>query len=144
MNTKYDEKAKSGSLVEYLLNKGRLSFAIEVPDIEFITTNQMKTITNKLMEIVNNFPNIAKRKNSKIPIIERCAITTNTFGIFEPTININKNINNGDVIGNIIDINTLNPKPVLSDVDGILVFILNKTYVAPGQRVAIVGKKTKI
>lgn len=141
LDTATDEKNKGGSLIQAMQDGGKLAFSLEVPDIELITPSQETQILAGLQNILGFFldgKEITVKED--IPVITRIPTFSPTSGFFVPEAQVKQQVKKGAVLGKIIDLENFRQLPVTSPINGPVVFILNKTYVLPGERVAIIGQ----
>lgn len=144
LNTQEGETAKAGSLVEALIARGTLAFAIEAPDIELISPETELRCTEGLLHIIEHVKAGTEHDGLPIPAVERVPAVAVQRGIFIPRLGVHAPVNKGDVVGEIVALDTFESSPVIAPVSGTLLFVLRNTVVAPNQRVAIVGKATEI
>ncbi|MCL5003864.1 MAG: succinylglutamate desuccinylase/aspartoacylase family protein [Patescibacteria group bacterium] len=134
------ETAKAGSLIEALLKIGVLAFSVETPDVEIINENQER----RFVKGVQNLIEVLLKPESfntqrKILIIARQPSLATSTGFFVPKKTIFQKVKKGEVVGKIINLNGFETETVRATAAGPIVFILKKTFVFTGERVAIVG-----
>lgn len=139
------EKNKAGSLIEALSKVGKLAFSLEVPDAEFISDEQEKRFLDGLRRLSDFFLRGQKIKTrNNIPFITRTPACALQGGFFVPEVPPNTSVRCGERIGKIITLTDFKRIPIASPADGPVVFILHKTFVFPGERVALVGESTTL
>lgn len=142
LNTQSDEKNKAGSLIEALQKIGKFAFSLEVPDIELITQKQEQKVVAGLLKVINFLANRQEPlpAKSQIPVISRIPSLAPISGFFVPRVKVTQKVKRGQKIGEIVNLNEPSNRPVLSLANGPVIFILQKTFVLAGERVAIIGK----
>lgn len=140
LDTTRDETGKAGSLIEALLKIGQIAFSVEVPDVELITPVQEKQFFKGVQNILD-YLNETKtfRKLRKSPIITRIPVISETSGFFIPKVRPNQTVKKGQLVGEILELKKFKRLAVVSSQSGPVIFILQKTFVASGERVVIVG-----
>ena len=145
LDTSRDEKNKAGSLVESLLTAGVPAFALEAPDIELVTKEQIKRLTDGFVKVIGAVVTkkfTANERNQKI--VERKFCLAKNDGIFEPKVEVGQDVSAGDEVGIIYDLESFLQNPVRAVETGVALFVLNNTCVTKGERVAVIGKETGI
>lgn len=142
LNTSLDETNKAGSLVEALLDRGVAAFALEAPDIEFLSGELEEKFVQGVRRIYEKLLNSDFAiRNTDIPIITRSPAIADNPGIFIPSLPIGSEVKLGQKIGCIISPDTFAAVDVLAPIAGPLIFILHKSFVQNGDRVAIIGNR---
>lgn len=140
LDTIKGETVKAGSLIEMLLKIGVVAFSVEVPDVEIINGDQ----EDKFMRGVQNLVDVLSKTKTprvvkNIPIITREPSLAGSTGFFIPKKSVFQKVKKGGVVGEIVNLDGFKSGTVKAPVSGPIVFILKKTFVSLGERVAIVG-----
>lgn len=147
LDTSEDETNKVGSLVESILDEGKLAFALETPDIELITKDQEERFVLGMMNVIKLMRKGLQRGEKEvreIPMVTRVAALSASSGFFEPSVKVGQDVKKGDILGKVVSMEGFRKSRVESPIGGPVVFVLRKTFVKPDRRVAIVGKYTDV
>ncbi|OGE87823.1 MAG: hypothetical protein A3J07_03880 [Candidatus Doudnabacteria bacterium RIFCSPLOWO2_02_FULL_49_13] len=143
LDTRRDEKNKAGSLVEALLNSGVAAFSLEAPDIELIKPRHVTGFINGVERIFRSLNNSRDTKSQNPKLITRIPALAPISGFFVPQVRIGQMISKNQPVGNLINMENLKTETIRSPIGGPAVFVLKKTLVKVGDRVAIIGNVLK-
>lgn len=140
LDTVKGETVKAGSLIEMLLKIGVMAFSVEVPDVEIISQNQERKFINGVQSMVDLLSQTKTRLTERrIPIVTREPAIAGSTGFFVPRKTVLQEVKKGDTVGEIINLDGFKSETVKAPISGPIVFVLKKTFVSKGERVAIVG-----
>ncbi|MAF25091.1 hypothetical protein CL634_05895 [bacterium] len=137
------ETEKFGTLMGYLLNKGKPAFGIEMPPEDLVLDRQLEKIVNGLIKLLIEVKIIEGTKpqtTKNIPRMKRQLLKIEEPGRFVPaTTKLLKPVSKGQVMGTFYPERTNKPVEIVSPFSGPLMTIAQDGPVTVGEKFIAVG-----
>ncbi len=141
-----EEKRVTHALGSYLITQNKIVLAIEYQPVrnltEYLTDHFAEGLQNVLSEL-GLFPSIKPRTVTAPPLYERQQIINQTTGLFLPLKPLGSSVKIKEILGHIIDVNTLTRTPIHSPYEGLLIEIADRQLYRFGEKLATVGRPVK-
>ena len=140
LNFTKDEAKMSGALGPILAEKNIPNFAIEMPEHQIITENQINHISNGIIKVIKKIKSNKKTITPiAIPVINKINIRSQESGIFKSKLSVMKKVKKDETIGDLISLNTFEKTKIKSPCDGLLIVNKNNHLVFTGEILASIG-----
>ncbi len=138
------EEKYSQTLGAFLARQMIPHFAVEVDSIEIINEEDINTVINGLENVLAKFKMVDKNVMEKeIKYFSRTQLFSHTPGIFIPLKEIDDELKEGDIIGEIINLHEFIKEPVISQHKGFISDISSRKFVHEGGHIASIGEIIK-
>ncbi|HUW21772.1 MAG TPA: succinylglutamate desuccinylase/aspartoacylase family protein [Candidatus Bathyarchaeia archaeon] len=141
LDTQGEDIDKKGSLIELLLIRNNIAFALELPLIDKISSDQIKKILRGISVVVRNtITDKFYRTVNKVPIINRKIVTSPISGLFIPLKKTGENIQVNIPFGKIVSLETLDSEKVKTPIAGQIIMISEPNIVKTGDKILALGQ----
>lgn len=134
-----------GALDIALCQKGIPAIAIEMPPLFNFSEKQLQKVVDGLINILSLKGMLQNKEfeaeKKEIPIFSINYFYSDMAGMFIPKKSIMDKVKGGEVIGEIVDINNLSRKKVISDQEGVILTISFRDFVRYGSKLASIGSQ---
>ncbi len=132
-----------GALGPVLAQNNIANFAVETPPAEILTEKLIQKIAANLFKVISLQEKSTVSttvSKTKIPIISRHKFVASKAGFFEPTLEVGAQVKNGDTIGEITNLVTLETDKVIGKKSGLLIICKNRSIINSGDTVFSIGE----
>jgi predicted deacylase len=139
-----EEKRVASSYTAYLASQGKIAFGVEYPPASNIDNKQIEAYASGLINMCSEVGLCEPGEDSRgasLPVFQRQQVIYLSSGLFVPDKELGDKVKKNDVIGNMINIETLKKEQVMSGYSGVVIEIAEQKFCLPGEKIATVGKK---
>ncbi len=138
-----EEKRVASAFAFQMIAQGKAACVVEYSPIQYTTASKITHFAQGLIRALSrcglyDLPESSQIK-TEIPTFERRQMMSRSSGLFLPKKVLKDQIDEGEVLGYIIDVKTLEKKPLISEYSGVVTEIAAREFYVFGEKLITIG-----